>query len=55
VAEGVPTAKSAYMLAQHHQVDMPITQAVYDGLYLSQKPQEALWSILSRSLKADGV
>ncbi len=55
VAEGVPTAKSAYMLAQKHQVDMPITQAVYDGLYLSQKPQEALWSILSRSLKADGV
>lgn len=55
VAEGVPTAKSAYMLAQRHQVDMPITQAVYDGLYLSQKPQEALWSILSRSLKADGV
>jgi len=55
VAEGVPTAKSAFMLAQRHQVDMPITQAVYDGLYLSQKPQEALWSILSRSLKADGI
>lgn len=55
VAEGVPTAKSAHMLASRHQVDMPITQAVYDGLYLSQKPQEALWSILSRSLKADGV
>lgn len=55
VAEGVPTARSAYALAQKYRVDMPITQAVHDGLYLSRKPQEALWSILSRSLKADGV
>ncbi len=55
IAEGVPTARSAYMLAQKHQVDMPITTAVFDGLYQSQKPQEALWSILSRSLKNDGV
>lgn len=55
VAEGVHTTRSAYALAQKYRVDMPITQAVHDGLYLSKKPQEALWSILARALKADGV
>ncbi len=55
VAEGIPTARSAYALSQKHHVDMPITHAVHDGLFLSRKPQEALWSILSRSLKSDGI
>ncbi|MBU1238104.1 NAD(P)-dependent glycerol-3-phosphate dehydrogenase [Myxococcota bacterium] len=55
VAEGVATAKSAMMLARKHEVDMPITRAVYGGIYEGKSASEALTSILARDLKHDGI
>jgi len=55
VAEGVATARSAMMLARRHGVDMPITRAVYEGIYEGKTAREALAVILARDLKHDGV
>jgi glycerol-3-phosphate dehydrogenase (NAD(P)+) len=55
VAEGVATSRSAWNLAQKYSVDMPITKAVYGGLYESDSPKDALKQILSRNLKHDGI
>ncbi|MBA4742932.1 MAG: NAD(P)-dependent glycerol-3-phosphate dehydrogenase [Azoarcus sp.] len=49
VAEGVPTARSAAMLAQRHGIEMPITEAV-DALLHSEHigPRDAVESLLAR-------
>ncbi len=42
VAEGVPTTKVAWHLAQEHGVEMPITQKVYQVLYEGLSPEQAV-------------
>lgn len=51
VAEGVKTARSAYMLAQKFDVDMPIVQRVYEGLYEGKNPQTVVHELMARELK----
>lgn len=51
VAEGVKTAKSAYELAQKYDVDMPITQRVFEGLYEGKAPAIVLYELMDRTLK----
>ena len=51
VAEGVKTARSAFMLARQHGVDMPITENVYYGLYENKSPADVVRSLMSRELK----
>lgn len=51
VAEGVKTARSAYALSQKYNVDMPIVQNVYQGLYEGKSPMDVVGSLMSRSLK----
>ena len=53
VVEGYVTAKSVYQLAQKHQVDMPITEQVFQVLYENKSPGEAVKSLFSRQLKAE--
>ncbi len=53
VAEGVPTTKSAHGLARRHQVEMPITAAVYQLLYEGKSPQEAVKALLLREPKPE--
>ena len=48
VAEGVNTAREVLQLAQQHQVDMPITQAVYQVLYQGLEPRSAVEGLLNR-------
>ena len=48
VAEGVPTAKSAYMLSRKFSVDMPITEQVYAVLYKKKDPLLAVKDLMSR-------
>ncbi|MDA3864610.1 MAG: NAD(P)-dependent glycerol-3-phosphate dehydrogenase [Deltaproteobacteria bacterium] len=55
VAEGVTTVKSVQALAQRHNIDMPITEAVYKGIYEDLSPKNAIRSILARNLKSDGI
>jgi len=53
VAEGVYTAQSAFELAQRNNVEMPITEQVFQILYLNGTPQEALTQLMSRGLKEE--
>ena len=51
VVEGVSTAQAVYELAQKHQVDLPITNAIYEVLYEDQDVQQAVYNLMTRSKK----
>jgi len=53
VAEGVPTARSAFECARQFQIETPITDAVYALLYEERSPREVLAEILSREPKPE--
>ncbi len=48
VAEGVKTAKAAYLLARHYGVKMPITAEVCSILFEGRKPEEAVQNLMRR-------
>lgn len=51
VAEGVPTAKSAYFLSRKYKVDMPIIKEIYLVLYKNKSPIKAVDDLMSRKRK----
>ena len=53
VAEGVKTTRSVYNLAKQHDVEMPITDAVYQVLYENIPSAQALKNLMTRSLKQE--
>lgn len=53
VAEGVKTTKSAYQLAQKHQVEMPITEQVYKILFEEKDPRQAVKDLMTREPKPE--
>ncbi|MDF1535498.1 MAG: NAD(P)-dependent glycerol-3-phosphate dehydrogenase [bacterium] len=55
VAEGVKTTRSAHGLAEREGVDMPITAEIYQVLYGSRDPLDALRTLMSRSPKSENV
>ncbi|MFA5356033.1 MAG: NAD(P)H-dependent glycerol-3-phosphate dehydrogenase [Candidatus Omnitrophota bacterium] len=53
VAEGVPTARSAYALSMKYKVDMPITREVYAVLYRNKSPRRAVRDLMTREKKEE--
>ena len=53
VAEGVPSCKSIYQLADSKGIDMPITSEVYEVLFNGKSPVEATHSLMSRPPQAE--
>ncbi|MGE5307643.1 MAG: NAD(P)H-dependent glycerol-3-phosphate dehydrogenase [Deltaproteobacteria bacterium] len=53
VAEGVPTAKSAYLLGKKMKVELPITEQVYQVIYNGTSPVKAVSSLMTREKKAE--
>ncbi|MCX5697506.1 MAG: NAD(P)-dependent glycerol-3-phosphate dehydrogenase [Candidatus Omnitrophica bacterium] len=53
VAEGVPTAKSAYELSRKYKVDMPIIKEIYLVLYKNKKPRKAVEYLMARERKEE--
>ena len=53
VAEGVKTAKSAFMLAERHQVEMPITAQIFAVLYQNKDPKAAVDDLMLRQKKSE--
>ena len=51
VAEGVPTAKSAYALSLKYKIEMPIVQQVYQLLYKQKSPRKAVEDLMTRKSK----
>lgn len=53
VAEGVATTLSGHQLAARENVEMPICEQVYQVLYKSKDPRQALQDLMSRRLKEE--
>lgn len=53
VAEGIPTARAAMALAQHHHVDMPIVQGVFQVLFEGYNPRHIVSDLMSRAAKGE--
>jgi glycerol-3-phosphate dehydrogenase (NAD(P)+) len=53
VAEGYPTARSAYKLAREHQVITPVVDEVYAMLYQGKDVAQAVRDLMSRDLKPE--
>lgn len=53
VVEGQQTTQLIHALAKQHQVDMPITEQVYQVLYENKTPQAAATTLLARPLKTE--
>lgn len=51
VAEGIKTAKSVYNLSKKVNVEMPISHEVYHVLYDGRPPADAVYRLMTRSLK----
>ncbi len=54
VAEGVPTAKSVYLLSQKTNVEVPICTEVYKILYEDKDPIIATTDLMTRQPKEEG-
>jgi glycerol-3-phosphate dehydrogenase (NAD(P)+) len=53
VAEGYPTARSAFELARKHNVVTPIIDEIHAALYEEKNPAKALQDLTARSSKAE--
>jgi glycerol-3-phosphate dehydrogenase (NAD(P)+) len=53
VAEGIPTALSAWQCAQRLGIDAPITAEVHAVLYEGKAPRDAMWELLGRPPKPE--
>jgi glycerol-3-phosphate dehydrogenase (NAD(P)+) len=53
VIEGIATCKSVVALAGRYDVEMPITQAVYEVLFESKPVRAAIVDLMTRQLKAE--
>lgn len=51
--EGVYTVKVVYDLAKQYQIDMPITQAIYEVVYENACPKEVLEKLMKRDGKSE--
>ena len=53
VAEGIPTAKSAYECARKLGIETPIIDQIYSVVYEGKTPAEAMQALLARDQKAE--
>ncbi|WP_456430761.1 NAD(P)H-dependent glycerol-3-phosphate dehydrogenase [Thermosulfuriphilus sp.] len=53
IAEGIKTTKAAYRLAKEIEVELPITEKVYEILYEGKSPAQAVRELLSREPKPE--
>ncbi len=53
VVEGIATCKSVVALARRYEIEMPITQAVYEVLFESKPVRDAIADLMKRQLKAE--
>lgn len=53
VAEGVPTALSAWQCAQRSGIEAPVTAQIHAVIYEGKAPHEAMWELLGRPPKPE--
>ena len=55
VVEGVPNTLSTYQMARALGVRTPITDAMYEILYMGKHPSDALQELMVRDLREENV
>ncbi len=53
VAEGVKTTRSVKQLMERYQVEMPISQQVYEVLFEEKSPHQAVYDLMTRDPKEE--
>jgi glycerol-3-phosphate dehydrogenase (NAD(P)+) len=53
VAEGVKTSKAICELAKKFDIDVPVSNAIYEAVYTDITPQELLDKLMNRKLKEE--
>ncbi|MEY2510238.1 MAG: glycerol-3-phosphate dehydrogenase [Verrucomicrobiota bacterium] len=53
VAEGIPTAKSAFECARKLQIDTPIIDQIYSVVHEGKRPDQAMQELLGRDQKSE--
>lgn len=53
IAEGYPTARSAYQLARRHRIVTPVIDEVYAMLYENKDVRQAVRDLMTRDLKSE--
>ncbi|MDD5613570.1 MAG: NAD(P)-dependent glycerol-3-phosphate dehydrogenase [Candidatus Omnitrophica bacterium] len=53
IAEGFYTAKAVYEFSKNNNIDMPITEQVYQVLYCNKPPYQAVCDLMSREAKPE--
>jgi glycerol-3-phosphate dehydrogenase (NAD(P)+) len=53
VAEGINTTKSVYNIAQINNIDLPITESVYNIIYEGLKPLQSVKNLMTRKFKSE--
>lgn len=53
VAEGVRTTQSVHEMVRNYQIEMPITEAVYQVLFEGKRPQVAVDDLMTRAPKRE--
>lgn len=53
VAEGVKTTKAVYEIAINNDLDVPITECIYEIIYKSLSPEESVKKLMSRKFKPE--
>lgn len=53
VAEGVKTSKAVVELSKKLNIDTPVSEAVYEALYMDLKPEEVVNKLMKRKLKPE--
>jgi len=53
VAEGVKTSKAVVELAKKLNMEVPVSEAVYEAVYTDIKPEEVVNKLMARKLKAE--
>ena len=53
LAEGVPTLKAVKILADKYNIDMPISQALYQAIYEKGNIKDIITGLFERSLKRE--
>ncbi len=54
VAEGVKTTAAVLALAEEHQIEMPIAEAVGRVLHEGEDPRDAIARLMTREAKPEG-
>ncbi len=53
VVEGVNTSREVHLLAQEHEIDMPITEQVYLILHQGHTPRDAVNALMERAIRPE--